>query len=98
MEPNNALFLSAAARIGERICEQAVSNGDTCAWEGPLPTVIDGRWGSATRMLGPDLYGGTSGIALFLARLHRHTGEQRFAETAVAAARDAVSRLADVPP
>ena len=97
MQSSNALFLSAAAGIGERICEDAVWSGDTCAWEGPLPTLIDGRWGSAIRMFGPDLYGGTSGIALFLARLHRHTGERRFADTAAGAARDAVSRLGDVP-
>jgi lantibiotic biosynthesis protein len=97
MPRTNGPFLSAAEAIGHRICDLATARGDTFGWMGPLPTVVDGEWGTAMRELGPDLYGGTSGIALFLARLHERTGEPRFAQVAAGAARDAVARLGDVP-
>ncbi len=45
--------------------------------------------------LGPDLYDGLSGIALFLARLASVTGERIFRLTAEAALRQALSRIPD---
>ncbi|MEA2177241.1 MAG: lantibiotic biosynthesis protein, partial [Solirubrobacteraceae bacterium] len=98
MASRAATFLSAAEHIGHRVCDDALWRGDTCTWEGPLPTVVDGRWSSTIRPFGAELYSGTSGVALFLARLHRATGERRFGDTAAAAARDAVMRLGELPP
>jgi lantibiotic modifying enzyme len=54
---------------------------------------LDGSWKVAHRALGPDLYGGTSGIALFLDRLYGFTGERLLRETAEAALRQASSRI-----
>jgi lantibiotic modifying enzyme len=45
----------------------------------------------------PDLYGGTSGIALFLARLHAATGERIFRMTALGALRHALAGVAEIP-
>jgi lantibiotic modifying enzyme len=45
----------------------------------------------------PELYGGTSGIALFLGRLHAATGERIFRLTALGALRHALAGVADIP-
>jgi type 2 lantibiotic biosynthesis protein LanM len=45
----------------------------------------ESRWQVVHRSFGPDLYGGTSGIALFLARLYSVTQEKLFKKTAAAA-------------
>jgi type 2 lantibiotic biosynthesis protein LanM len=45
----------------------------------------ESRWQVVHRSFGPDLYGGTSGIALFLARLYSVTQEKLFKKTAEAA-------------
>ena len=91
-------FLEAATRLGAKLCDEAVWDGDTCGWSGPLPTVVDGSWTSTVRPLGPELYSGTSGVALALARLYRATVEERFAATAAAGVQDALARLGEVPP
>src|SRR5262249_627776 len=57
---------------------------------------VGGKWSVVHRALGPDLYTGTSGISLFLAHLHRLTGEKLFRTTAEGAIRQATSRLTDV--
>jgi lantibiotic biosynthesis protein len=50
------------------------------------------------RALGVDLYGGTSGVALFLGELYAVTGEEALRETARGALRHALSRPHVVPP
>lgn len=74
-------FLETAARIGARICRDAIWAGDRCNWLGDSMEKLDGAWKVAHRALTPDLYGGTSGIALFLNRLYAFTGEKIFRET-----------------
>jgi lantibiotic modifying enzyme len=59
---------------------------------------VGGAWGVVHRALGPDLYGGTSGVALFLATLHRLTGDPLFRVTAEGALAHALSRAEDFPP
>ena len=64
-------FLAAGAQMAHQICRDAIWYGDHCNWvgaareEGP-----DGQPTLAYRSLGPDLYGGTSGVAVFLAHAH----------------------------
>jgi len=48
--------------------------------------------------LGADLYGGTSGVALFLSYLFRETSDPRVRRTALGALEHALSRSRDVPP
>ena len=86
-------FLETAARIGARICRDAIWAGDRCNWLGDSMEKLDGAWKVAHRALTPDLYGGTSGIALFLNRLYAFTGEKIFRETAEGAIRQACSRV-----
>jgi lantibiotic modifying enzyme len=56
------------------------------------------NWTLTQRTFGPDLYGGTSGIALFLAQLYQVTQEKLYRMTAEGAMRQALSRLEDVSP
>ena len=56
------------------------------------------NWALAERSFGPDLYSGTSGIALFLARLYQVTQEPFYQKTAIGAMQQALSRVDDVQP
>ena len=59
--------------------------------------VVGNQWMSALRSFGPDLYGGTSGIALYLAKLHELTSEKLFKTTFDGAIEQAVSQLDKYP-
>ena len=61
----------AAARVAERLRQLAYRGPADTAWIGPNMTAQ--TWGVAP--LGPDLYTGTSGIALFLEHLATRTGD-----------------------
>lgn len=50
----------------------------------------------AYNSLGPEMYGGTSGVGLFLAQLHRVTGEANARRTAIGAIRHALSTVDQV--
>src|SRR5215467_1109411 len=91
-------YLETAVRIGARICRDAIWSGRRCNWLGDSMEKLDGSWKVAHRALGPDLYGGTSGIALFLDRLHAFTGERLFQETAQGAILQACSRIPYLAP
>jgi lantibiotic modifying enzyme len=84
-------FLAAAWSIGAQLCRDALWADDRCNWLGDSMEFVDGDWRVVHRAFGADLYAGTSGIALFLARLHGATGEVAFRTTALGAARHAIS-------
>lgn len=86
----NSVFLSAADRIGARLCRDALWSNGLCNWTADF---ADRDKVVGHRALTPDLYDGTSGIALFLHRLAAATGERIFRLTAEAALRQACSRL-----
>jgi lantibiotic modifying enzyme len=89
-------YVEAAARIGSRICEQAFWHDGRCNWVGALPDEdAYGRTIVNYAALGPDLYGGTSGVALFLAHLHAATGDPQARRTALAALRHAHAHAND---
>jgi type 2 lantibiotic biosynthesis protein LanM len=90
-------FLEAAASLGRRLAREALWAGDRCNWLGDSMEFVDNGWNVVHRALGPDLYGGSSGIALFLAHLHRLTGERLFRVTAEGAMAHAEARLQDIP-
>lgn len=91
-------FLETANLIGAKLCRDALRDGTRVNWMGDSRELIGNNWTIAYRTLGPDLYNGTSGVALFLARLHRFTGEKLYRSTAEGAAYHALSRLDDVYP
>ncbi|HEV3002386.1 MAG TPA: lanthionine synthetase LanC family protein, partial [Solirubrobacteraceae bacterium] len=99
MTPDREPLLRGAARIGAALCREAVWAGDRCAWVARVEEGAPaGAWRAEHRATGPDLHGGSAGIALFLAHLHALTGEPVFRMTALGAAAHAASRLEDVPP
>lgn len=68
-------LLRRAAGIGAEVRAQAVERGD-----GSLTWMAPARDGAAARPLDPHLYGGTSGIALFLAALDHARGTTEHAD------------------
>ncbi len=70
-------------RIGRALCRSACwdRDGRHCNWTGRPEAEMTATGGPITptlEALGPDLYGGSAGIALFLAQLHEQTGEPEF--------------------
>jgi lantibiotic modifying enzyme len=93
-------LLSVAEQIGEQLCRQAVWHGERCTWLGPEPLLRAGAqpafaWG--WKPLGPDLYAGTGGVALFLGELYAATGNDAARDTALGAVRRALAALDAVP-
>ncbi len=96
-EPQNQ-FLETANYLGARICRDALWAGDYCNWLGPSMEFVSGNWTVVHRAYGRDIYAGTSGIALFLANLYRHTNEKIYRLTAEAGFRHSLSGLDDLYP
>lgn len=94
MRPARALEV--ATSIAAELDRSAFEHEGRCTWMGTTQDLApDGVSLAFThRTLGPDLYGGTAGIALFLAECGRLTGEARFRRRAAAAIRHACSRVA----
>lgn len=93
----DTLFIDAAARIARRLCRDALWHGQQCNWLGWAVDVFGRNWSLVYKAQSPNLYDGTAGIALFLARLHRITGEAAFAETATGALNHAFASLPSLP-
>jgi lantibiotic biosynthesis protein len=94
-----AAFVGTAAEVGLLLTREAVWHRDMCNWIGSVPAE-GARYGSgATRYapLGPDLYGGTAGVAWFLAALHATTGDHGARRTALGAIRQALSHADRLP-
>jgi hypothetical protein len=96
--PERALEL--ATRVGEQLATSALWHDGRCTWlgpdHGPVPCA-DRASVHEQRALGPSLYDGTSGIALFLAELASATKSTAFEAAAVGAARQALFRLRKHP-
>jgi class II lanthipeptide synthase len=92
--------LSVAARIADHLCDTAFRHDDRCTWMGMTQDAedssdeVDFTYGT----VGPDLYGGTCGVALFLSEAWRRIGEPRWRETALAGIAHALDRLDTIPP
>lgn len=91
---------SVAARIADHLCDTAFRHGDRCTWMGMTQDadddsdLVEFSYGT----LGPDLYGGSSGVALFLSEACRRTGDRRWRDTALAGIAHALDRLDTIPP
>jgi lantibiotic modifying enzyme len=81
-------YLEVAERIGARLCRDALWSEGRCNWTADRLEGTTIAHGS----LGPSLYSGTAGIALFLWRLSQATSERIFRVTAEAALRQALSK------
>lgn len=91
---------SVADRIADHLCDTAFRHGDRCTWMGMTQDadddsdLVEFSYGT----LGPDLYGGSSGVALFLSEACRRTGDRRWRDTALAGIAHALDRLDTIPP
>lgn len=74
--PGTDAFLEAADRIGVDLVRDAIWSGRQCNWLGWIMKPLDGFFQPAYCALPSSLYDGVAGIALFLAYLHRHTGDR----------------------
>lgn len=91
-------LLDTAQGIAREIVESAIWMGDRCSWVGAMPEEAAGGQARLTfRALGPDLYGGTAGVGLFLAEVAAATDDDGCRGTARAALRHAHSRIDDLP-
>ena len=97
-DSNAGAFLETANEIGRRLSQEAVWYEDRCNWMGAKPYIsANSRPGTSYNALGPELYSGTSGVALFLAELHAATGNDAARHTALGAIRQALSRTDTLP-
>ena len=80
-------YVDTAFDIGAQLCRDAIWSSGTCNWLGDSMEPILGEWRVVHRSFGPDFYLGTSGIAMFLARLARHVDEPLLRSTARGAVR-----------
>jgi hypothetical protein len=93
-------FLAIAEAIANGLSQDAVWQSDRCNWLGaePADLTLNGQQSRLSyRALGPDLYDGTSGVALFLAELHAATRDVPARRTALGAIRQALSRVDALP-
>ena len=91
--------LAAAAGVGEGLVREAVWYRGRCNWVGVdagLAPAID-RYRAVHRALGPELSGGTAGIALFLAQLHAATADDGARRSARGAIEQALAHVDQVP-
>lgn len=94
MTSSHEIFLQTADLIGARLSRDAIWSGNRCNWFGSTANELTGNVPFVSyRMCGSDLYGGTSGIAIFLAHLYAATGEKIFRSTAEGSIRHALSQL-----
>jgi lantibiotic modifying enzyme len=95
---DTAVCLDAAAATAQTIAADAVWHEQRCSWIGGMPE--EGPSGTVAmtyQALGPDLYGGTAGVGLFLAELAQATGDADAKLTALGALRHAASRADALP-
>ena len=93
-------YLQVASAIGQEICGEAFWHEGWCNWLG-----VEGRdpnapahQGMTYSSLGPEPYGGSSGVALFLAELAVATGDEETRKTALGAIRQALGRAEVIDP
>jgi lantibiotic biosynthesis protein len=89
LAPQDAIEV--AATIGFGIARRALWAGDRATWFDAIPTMPAQNPATSTT-LGSDLYGGTSGIGLFLAQAATRSGDALLRRTARGALRQAAAR------
>jgi class II lanthipeptide synthase len=94
-------LVEAAADIGGALCRSAYWHDDRCNWIGRSTDELKGPGiplAPKVAALGPTLYGGTAGIALFLAELFARTDLDQVGATARGAIRHSLARAGDIAP
>ena len=94
MSADRQILLDTAVSIGRRLCRDAVWSNGQCNWLGWAMEPHGGQWVSVHRAMGSQLYDGTAGIGLYLARLARVSDDAIIGDTAKAALAQALSASA----
>lgn len=89
-------YLQAADRIGRQLCRDAIWAGERCNWLGWSLEPVGGTFRPVYRALGPGLYSGVAGVALFLAELCRYTRDRQQEAVRDGAIRQMLSRRAQL--
>ncbi len=97
MTINRLECLDVADRIGCILSRDALWDGDRCTWMGWSKENINQQWQNAYCSMSVDLYGGTSGIALFLAELYQLTNDAEQLRALEGAVAHALANLSRVP-
>jgi hypothetical protein len=96
--PHDAM--ASVSSIAKQLCQGAIWNGDRCNWLGSQvqeESSVRTELRLTTRALGPELYGGSCGIGLFLGEAYRVTGDLALRRTARGAIQHALSRTDSIP-
>jgi class II lanthipeptide synthase len=91
-------FLKQAELIGEKICRRAYWSDEQCYWEDNFNDLNENNSATVRRPVGPDVYFGASGIALFLAALYSLAPDERYRTTAESSAKLTLTLLDDLDP
>ncbi|MCV9933792.1 hypothetical protein OIU80_16030 [Flavobacterium sp. LS1R47] len=67
---NKNNFLETAWNIGSDLMKTSIWHDKSCTWQGYSFEPLDGTYQPVIKTFGPDVYSGTSGIALFLTALY----------------------------
>lgn len=88
-----------AGALGRGLVRTAIWHDSACTWVGMISSAhtFGGREGSHHASLGPDVYDGTAGIALFLAELYGATGVREARDAALGALRHSFAKLSHLP-
>lgn len=96
--PKADTFRETAIQIGQNLTDRAYWGGEMCNWIGLEDDDEGGaESGEAVKALGPKLYAGSSGIALYLAQLYAETGESQFRKAALGGIRHALHHANKLP-
>jgi len=99
MDSDRPAFLELAGRLGDEIAGSAIWSDGRCNWVGAFPRDESRMSGRAEMVaLGPDLYGGTSGVALFLAEAGVSLDDGGLQATALGAIRLALEQAGRIDP
>ena len=89
-----ASYLDIARVIADRLVRDAVWHDGRCTWLGPRQSMMIARafdrHQATYGVIGPDLYSGTAGIALFLAQIFVDTGDEAYRMAARGAVQQAM--------
>ena len=95
---NKNLFLEIADKIGGRLVESAVWNGNKCTWNVVVPDKENTiQRASKKEKAGGSVYQGTAGIALFLMELFKYTKSDVYKKTAQGALNFSVDSSEEMP-
>ncbi len=85
-------YVDVARAIGDQLVQDAIWYEDRCTWLGPRQPSTDtpSDRPASYGVVGPDLYSGTAGIALFLAQLFAETGDRTYRTAARGAVRQSM--------